>query len=117
MARVKNGMVRHRRHKKILKMARGYRGSRHRLFRPANEAVLHALWYAYKHRKKRKGDFRRLWIIRINAAARMHGLTYSTLMFGLKRAGVTLNRKMLADMAVRDQESFGRLVGMAKGRL
>ena len=116
MARVKNGMVRHRRHKKILKMARGYRGSRHRLFRPANEAVLHALWYAYQHRKKRKGDFRRLWIVRINAAARMHGMSYSTLMHGLKQAGVSLNRKMLADLAVKDGERFRQLVSVAKAQ-
>jgi large subunit ribosomal protein L20 len=117
MARVKSGVVTRRRHKKILKMARGYRGSRHRLFRPANEAVMHALWYAYKHRKQRKGDFRRLWIIRINAAARSQGLTYSTLMHGLKKAGVQLNRKMLAELAVRDAESFSQLVGVAKAQL
>ncbi len=117
MARVKNGKVTHRRHKKILKMAKGYRGSRHRLFRPANEAVMHALWYAYQHRRKRKGDFRRLWIVRINAAARIHGLSYSKLMYGLKKAGVDLNRKMLADLAVRDAESFGQLAQVAKGQL
>src|SRR5579875_262294 len=104
MARVKTGAVTRRRHKRILKLARGYRGARHRLFRPANEAVIHALWYAYQHRRKRKGDFRRLWIVRINAAARSEGMSYSKLIHGLKKAGVELNRKMLADLAVRDSE-------------
>lgn len=117
MARVKNGMVRHRRHKKILKMARGYRGARSRQFRPANEAVMHSLWYAYQHRRKRKGDFRRLWITRINAAARMHGLSYSRFMNGLKRAGIGLDRKVLADLAVRDMDSFKVLVAKAKETL
>jgi large subunit ribosomal protein L20 len=117
MARVKTGVVTRRRHKKILKMARGYRGSRHRLFRPANEAVLHALWYSYQHRKKRKGDFRRLWIVRINAAARSEGMSYSSLIHGLKKAGVELNRKMLADLAVRDSERFRQLVSVARAQL
>lgn len=117
MARVKNGKVRHRRHKKILKLARGYRLSRHALYRPANEAVMHALWYAYRHRRTRKRDFRRLWITRINAAARMHGMSYSTFMHGLKLAGVEMNRKMLADLAVRDADSFGHLITMAKAQL
>ncbi len=115
MARVKSGVVRHRRHKKILKLARGYRGARSRHFRAANEAVMHSLYYAYQHRRKRKGDFRRLWISRINAAARMHGLSYSRFMFGLKQAGVGLDRKVLADMAVRDLPSFAALVSVAKG--
>lgn len=114
MARVKKGVTAHRRHKKVLKLARGFRGARSKLFRPANEAVLHALWYAYTHRRKRKGDFRRLWIIRINAAARQNGLSYSKLMSGLKRAGVSVNRKMLADLAVRDSQAFGQLVARAK---
>lgn len=117
MARVKNGKVRHRRHKKILKLARGYKGARSRHFRPANEAVMHSLWYAYQHRRKRKSDFRRLWITRINAAARMHGLSYSRLMNGLKRAGIGLDRKILADMAVRDMASFEVLVTKAKEQL
>lgn len=117
MARVKSGVVRHRRHKKILKLARGYRGARSRHFRAANEAVMHALWYAYQHRRKRKGDFRRLWITRINAAARMHGLSYSRFMNGLKRAGIGLDRKVLADLAVRDQERFALLVAKAKESL
>lgn len=114
MARVKNGMVRHRRHKKILKLAKGYRGARSRHFRAANEAVMHSLYYAYQHRRKRKGDFRRLWIARINAAARMHGLSYSRFMYGLKKAGVGLDRKVLADMAVRDMPTFEHLVQLAK---
>ncbi|MCL4494097.1 MAG: 50S ribosomal protein L20 [Firmicutes bacterium] len=117
MARVKRGVVRHRRHKKILKMARGYRGARSRHFRPANEAVMHSLWYAYQHRRKRKGDFRRLWIARINAAARLNGLSYSRFMNGLHRAGIGLDRKILADMAVRDMESFKILVAKAKEQL
>lgn len=117
MARVKKGKVRHRRHKKILKLARGYKGARSRHFRPANEAVMHSLWYAYQHRRKRKSDFRRLWITRINAAARMHGLSYSRLMNGLKRAGIGLDRKILADMAVRDMASFEVLVTKAKEQL
>ena len=117
MARVKSGRNRHRRHKKILKLARGYRGARSRHFRPANEAVMHRLWYAYQHSKKRKGDFRRLWITRINAAARMNGLSYSRLMNGLKRAGIGLDRKVLADLAVRDMDSFRVLVDKAKEAL
>jgi len=117
MARVKTGPVTRRRHKRILKLARGYRGARHRWFRPANEAVMHALMYAYAHRRRRKRDFRRLWITRINAAARLHGLSYSTFMYGLKKAGVGLNRKMLAEIAVHDAESFGRLAALAKGQL
>lgn len=117
MARVKTGPVTRRRHKRILKLARGYRGARHRSFKPANEAVMHALMYAYAHRRRRKRDFRRLWITRINAAARLHGLSYSTFMYGLKKAGVGLNRKMLAEIAVHDAESFGRLASLAKGQL
>ncbi|MCL4318726.1 MAG: 50S ribosomal protein L20 [Firmicutes bacterium] len=117
MARVKRGVSRHRRHKKILKLARGYRGARSRHFRPANEAVMHSLWYAYQHRRKRKGDFRRLWITRINAAARLNGLSYSRFMNGLHRAGIGLDRKILADLAVRDMESFKVLVDKAKEQL
>ncbi len=117
MARVKRGVSRHRRHKKILKLARGYRGARSRHFRPANEAVMHSLWYAYQHRRKRKGDFRRLWIARINAAARLNGLSYSRFMNGLHRAGIGLDRKILADLAVRDMESFKVLVDKAKEQL
>ncbi len=112
--RVKKGVTAHRRHKKILRLARGYWGARSKLFRPANEAVMHALAYAMAHRRKRKGDMRRLWIIRINAAARLNGLSYSQLISGLARAGIMLNRKMLAEMAVRDGSAFSQLAAKAR---
>jgi len=112
--RVKRGVVSHRRHKKILKQTKGQTLSRHTLFRRANEALLHSKYYATVGRKKRKGDFRRLWIARINAAARPLGMTYSKLMAGLKRAGVEMDRKVLADLAVRDEQAFAQLVEMAK---
>jgi large subunit ribosomal protein L20 len=114
MARIKRGVTKHRRHKKILKLAKGFRGSKSKLWRAANEAVLHALWYSFQHRRKKKGDFRRLWIARINAAARINGMSYSRMMNGLKRAGVEINRKVLADIAVRDASAFAQLVGKAK---
>ncbi|MEW6031548.1 MAG: 50S ribosomal protein L20 [Bacillota bacterium] len=114
MPRVKRGVTRRRRHKKILKLAKGFRGTKSKLWRPANEAVLHALAYSYRHRRRKKGDFRRLWIARINAAARTNGLSYSRLMNGLRRAGVEVNRKVLADLAVRDQSAFEQLVMKAK---
>lgn len=117
MARVKRGVTAHRRHKKVLKLARGYWGARSKLFRPANETVIRALWYSYQDRRNRKGDFRRLWITRINAGARQHGLSYSKLMNGLKRAGVGVNRKMLAELAVRDREAFQQIVETAKAAL
>ncbi len=117
MARIKKGVTAHRRHKKILKLARGYWGARHRLFRPANEAVMKALWYSYQHRRQRKGEFRRLWIARINAAARAEGLSYSRFMSGLRRAGVEINRKLLADLAARDSAAFAALVKTAKASL
>ncbi|QGP90866.1 50S ribosomal protein L20 [Neomoorella glycerini] len=117
MARVKRGVTKHQRHKKVLKLAKGYFGAKSKLFRPANEQVLKSLAYAYAHRRQRKGDFRKLWIARINAAARMQGLTYSRLINGLKKAGVEVNRKMLADMAVNDVAGFSRLVNMAKEKL
>ena len=117
MARVKKGVTAHRRHKKILKLARGYRGARSKLFRSANEAVLHAMWYAYAHRRKRKGDFRKLWIARINAAARQSGMSYSRFIAGLKRAGVEVNRKLLAELAVHDARAFGQLVAKARESL
>lgn len=110
MARVKGGPRPHLRHRKIIHMGKGQFGSRHRLFRRANEAMLKSLWYAYRDRRNRKRDLRRLWIARINAAARLNGSTYSRLMAGLHRANVTLNRKMLADLAVRDPQAFGRIV-------
>ena len=114
MPRVKRGVVSHRRHKKVLKQTKGQVMSRHTLFRRANEALIHSKYYATVGRKKRKNDFRRLWIARINAAARPLGMTYSKLMAGLKRAGVELDRKMLADLAVRDEKAFSQLVAAAK---
>ncbi len=106
-----------KRHKKILKMAKGYFGRRSRTFRTAHEAVMHALQHAYNDRRRRKRDFRRLWITRINAAARLHGLSYSRFIQGLKRAGVEVNRKMLADLAVRDEKAFAELVRIASQHL
>lgn len=117
MARVKGGFTTHRRHKKILKLARGYRGARSRRYRAANEQVLHSLRYATISRKLIKRDFRRLWIQRINAASRMHGLSYSRLIHGLKLAGIELNRKVLADMAVHDLPAFGVVAEHAKAQL
>ena len=113
MARVKRGVAGHARHKKILTLAKGHKGQRHRLFRRANESVLHALQYAYRDRRDRKNNFRKLWIIRINAAARLHGTTYSRLIAGLTRAGVAVDRKILADLAVRDDAAFAHLVATA----
>ncbi|GGJ09593.1 50S ribosomal protein L20 [Alicyclobacillus cellulosilyticus] len=117
MARVKGGVVTRRRHKKILKLARGYFGSKHTLYRTAKQQVWKSWMYAYRDRRARKRDFRRLWIQRINAAARSNGLSYSRLMHGLKLAGVEVNRKMLADLAVRDSQAFAELVNVAKARL
>ncbi len=117
MSRVKRGVTTHRRHKKILALARGHHGQRHRVFRRANESVMHALRYSYEDRRTRKGDFRRLWITRINAAARLHDLTYGRLIHGLKRAGVEVDRKMLADLAVRDPDAFGQVAEQAKTAL
>lgn len=117
MARVKSGMVTRRRHKKILKLARGYRGSKHRLFRTAKQQVMKSLMYAYRDRRVRKRDFRRLWIQRINAAARSNGISYNKFMYGLKLAGVEVNRKMLADLAVVDGVAFKQLVDVARGKL
>ena len=114
MARVKRGVTGRARHKKIIQMAKGHKGQRHRLFRRANESVTHALSYAYRDRRDRKGQFRRLWILRINAAVRQHGLSYSRFIDGLAKAGVTLDRKVLADIAVRDPQAFGTLVETAK---
>jgi len=114
MARVKGGTVTRRRRKKVLKLAKGYYGSKHRLYRVANQQVMKSLMYAYRDRRQRKRDFRRLWITRINAAARQNGLSYSRLMHGLKLAGVEVNRKMLADLAVTDAEAFAQLANTAK---
>ena len=114
MARVKSAMTTRARHKKVLKQAKGYYGAKHYRFRNANQAVLKSLAYAYVGRKDRKSDFRKLWITRINAAARMNGLTYSKLIAGLKKANVTINRKMLAEIAVNDAKAFAELAEIAK---
>jgi large subunit ribosomal protein L20 len=114
MSRVKGGPKGHLRHKKVLKMNKGYFGSRHLLFRRANEAMLKSLWYSFRDRRVRKRELRKLWITRINAAARINGLTYSRLINGMKVAGITLNRKVLADLAVRDPQTFAAVVAKAK---
>lgn len=114
MPRVKRGVAAHRRHKQVLQSTKGHRGGRHKLYRQAHESLMHAWSYAYRHRRERKGDFRRLWIARINAAARQGGLSYGIFMHGLKQAGVAINRKMLADLAVRDAPAFSQLVELAK---
>lgn len=116
MTRVKGGTVTRRRHKKILKLTKGMYGTRSRLFRRANEAMLKSLWYAYRDRRTRKRDLRRLWIARINAAARNNGTTYSRLIHALKQTGILLNRKMLAELAVRDPKAFSAVVGAAMKR-
>jgi large subunit ribosomal protein L20 len=115
MARVKRGVAAHRRHKRLLAQAAGRRGTRSKLVRPAREALFHALVYAYRDRKSRKRDMRRLWIERINAASRQHGLPYGRLIAGLKAAGVEVDRKVLADLAVRQPAAFARMVETAKG--
>ena len=114
MARVKGGPSAHRRHRTILKRAKGFNQGRRRLYKRANEAVTKAEAHAYVDRRKRKRDFRRLWITRINAAARIHGMSYSVFMHGLTQAGVEVDRKQLADLAVRDPEAFGQLVEVAR---
>ena len=116
MPRVKRGVTRHRRHVKVIKAASGYRGTRNRLFRFANQIVMKARAYQYRDRRVRKREMRRLWIVRINAAARLGGLSYSKFMYGLSQAGVTLDRKALAELAVRDGAAFSRLVEMAGGK-
>ena len=113
MPRVKGGTITRRRHKKVLKLTKGMYGSRSTLYRRANEAMLKSLWYSYRDRRTRKRDLRRLWIARINAAARSNGTTYSRLIFDLKQSGVGLNRKILADLAVRDPKAFGEVVKTA----
>ncbi|MBC7238623.1 MAG: 50S ribosomal protein L20 [Chloroflexi bacterium] len=117
MARVKRGVPARHRHKKVLKMTKGQRGTKHRLFRRANEAMLKSLAYATRDRRDRKGDMRRLWIVRINAGARQHGMSYSRLMQGLRLAQVEINRKMLADLAVTDPEAFAQMVETARQAL
>ena len=117
MARVKGAMNARKKHKKMLKLAKGFRGSRSKLYRPANNFVMKALKNAYIGRKLKKRDFRKLWIQRINAAARMNGISYSRLMNGLKLAGVEVNRKMLSEMAINDSQGFAKLVEVAKAEL
>ena len=117
MSRVKRGVTARARHKKIIGMAKGHKGQRHRVFRRANESVLHSLDYAYRHRRERKGDFRKLWIARINAAARLNGITYSRLIDGLTKAGVAIDRKILADLAVREPASFTKIAETAQSAL
>jgi large subunit ribosomal protein L20 len=115
--RIKRGVATHRRHKKVLAMTKGHRATRHSLYRRAKESMLHALNYSYAHRRERKGDMRRLWILRVSAASRAQGLSYGQFIYGLKQAGVEVNRKVLADMAVREPEAFNKLVTVAKGKM
>lgn len=117
MPRVKSGVTAHRRHKKILKLAKGFRGAKSKQFKKANETVMKGLYYARRDRRAKKGEFRRLWIARINAAARLNGISYSRLVAGLGKAGVEVNRKMLADMAISDAAAFSQLVNVAKEQL
>ncbi len=117
MPRVKTGVTAHRRHKKILKLAKGYKGSKSKQFKKANETVMKALYYARRDRRANKGVFRALWIQRINAAARANGISYSRLIAGLTKAGVEVNRKMLADLAISDANAFAQLVAVAKENL
>lgn len=114
MARVKRAVNAKKRHKRVLKQAKGYYGAKSKLFRPANQAVMKSLDYAYVGRKLRKRDFRKMWIARINAAARLNGMNYSTLINGLKKANVDINRKMLSEMAINDPDGFSKLVEVAK---
>ena len=117
MPRVRTGVSAHRRHKKILKLAKGYKGSKSKQFKKANETVMKALYYARRDRRAKKGVFRRLWIARINAAARANGISYSRLIAGLTKAGVEVIRKMLADLAISDANAFAQLVAVAKENL
>lgn len=114
MPRVKTGVTAHRRHKKILKLAKGYRGARSKQFKKANESIMKAGAYAYRDRRVKKREFRRLWIARINAAARMNGISYSKLIYGLTKAEVAIDRKMMAELAVSDMAAFEKLVEIAK---
>ena len=114
MARIKKGVNAKKKHKKVLKLAKGYYGAKSKLYRPANEAVMRALRSSYRGRKEKKRNFRRLWITRINAGARMYGLSYSKFMFGLKQAGVEMDRKILADLAMNDINAFAKVVDVAK---
>jgi large subunit ribosomal protein L20 len=114
MPRVKRGVTARRRHKKVLKLTKGHRGTKHSLYRRAHESMLKSLSYSYRHRRERRRDLRQLWIVRINAAARLGGLSYSRFIAGLNRAGVAINRKMLSELAVKDPAAFSELVELAK---
>ena len=115
MARVKRGVTAHKRHTRLLDAAEGRKGAKSRLIKPAREALLHALAYATRDRKQRKRQMRQLWIVRVNAAARQNGLTYGQFIFGLKKADIEIDRKILADLAIRDSATFGRIADLAKG--
>ncbi len=117
MPRVKSSVVKRKRHKKVIKLSKGYYGKRSKSFKTANQAVMKSLNYAWIHRKERKREFRRLWIARINAAARQNGMTYNRFINGLKKAGVDINRRMLAELAVSDAEAFSELVALAKSQV
>ena len=117
MARVKTGVVRRRRHKKVLKLARGFYSARHKHFRKAKEQLERSLCYAFRDRKQKKRDFRKLWIVRINAACRINAISYSRFMFGLKKAGISLDRKSLADIAMNEPTAFAKIVESAKAAL
>lgn len=117
MPRVKRGVMTHKRHKKIIERAKGYWGARHHLFKTANEAVMHALQYAYRDRRNRKREFRRLWIARINAATRANGMQYSRFIEGLTKAGIEIDRKVLSDMAIKDPQAFTSLVQKASEQI
>ena len=117
MTRITRGVTKRRRHKKVLKATKGHQGVRHTLYRRAHESLIHAMQYSYAHRKEKKGDMRKLWNIRINAAARLNGTSYSKLIHGLKLAGVEVNRKMLSEIAIRDPEAFAVIANRAKERL
>ena len=117
MPRVKRGVTGHHRHKKVLALTKGHRATKHSLYRRAHESMLKSLSYSYSHRRERRGDMRRLWISRVNAASRAHGLTYGQFMHGLKKSGVEINRKMLADMAVREPGTFANLVTLVRSEV
>lgn len=117
MARVKGGPQGHRRHKRLLKMNEGYHATRHKLYRRANEAMLTSLWYSFRDRRVRKRELRKLWIARINAAARLNGISYSRFIAGLKKAEIAINRKMMADIAVKDPDTFSIIAEQAKSAL
>jgi len=117
LPRAKSSVTAHKRHKKVLALTKGHRATKHKLYRRAHESMMHSLSYAFAHRRERKGDMRRLWIARINAASRAQGLTYGQFMDGLKKSGVEIDRKMLADMAIREPSAFVNLVTIAKSQV